>query len=126
MSEQLLRTAEVGGMHPQMGAPRPRARWRGILVDAAGVISAAPGALTMSQSFPPTPAAEHAEECFPQLHRAALQTLQVNLGYRCNQSCSHCHVAAGPHRRESMDGETLALIPAVLKARGIGCLDLTG
>jgi radical SAM/Cys-rich protein len=63
---------------------------------------------------------------FPPLRRDALTTLQVNLGYRCNQSCSHCHVNAGPTRTEQMDAETLALIVPVLKARGLHCLDLTG
>lgn len=63
---------------------------------------------------------------FPALLRGRLDTLQVNLGYRCNQSCSHCHVSAGPGRTEMMDGATLALVPAVLQARGIGSLDLTG
>jgi len=63
---------------------------------------------------------------FPALQRAALTTLQVNLGYRCNQACSHCHVAAGPTRSEQMDDATLALIPPVLAARRISTLDLTG
>ena len=63
---------------------------------------------------------------FPALRRARLETLQVNLGYRCNQSCLHCHVNAGPHRTEMMDDATLALIPQVLAARGLRTLDLTG
>ena len=63
---------------------------------------------------------------FPALRRRALSTLQVNLGYRCNQSCLHCHVNAGPTRTEMMDAATLALIPQVLRARGIRALDLTG
>jgi len=63
---------------------------------------------------------------FPSLRRGALTTLQVNLGYRCNQACRHCHVDAGPTRTESMDAATLALIAPVLEARGIPCLDLTG
>jgi uncharacterized Fe-S cluster-containing radical SAM superfamily enzyme len=33
---------------------------------------------------------------FPPMHARRLQTLQVNLGYKCNQSCLHCHVNAGP------------------------------
>jgi MoaA/NifB/PqqE/SkfB family radical SAM enzyme len=53
---------------------------------------------------------------FPALKRGRLDTLQVNLGYRCNQSCLHCHVNAGPNRTESMDSATLALIPQVLAA----------
>ncbi|MFO0014964.1 MAG: arsenosugar biosynthesis radical SAM (seleno)protein ArsS [Synechococcaceae cyanobacterium] len=63
---------------------------------------------------------------FPPLRRDRLTTLQVNLGYRCNQACSHCHVEAGPHRREMMDRATVELIPAVLQARGLERLDLTG
>ena len=63
---------------------------------------------------------------FPALRRSMLNTLQVNLGYRCNQACSHCHVNAGPARTEMMDRRSIALIPEVLKARSIACLDLTG
>lgn len=63
---------------------------------------------------------------FPAIRRHALTTLQVNLGYRCNQSCVHCHVNAGPNRTEMMDDAHLALIPQVLKARQISTLDLTG
>lgn len=63
---------------------------------------------------------------FPAIRRARLDTLQVNLGYKCNQSCLHCHVNAGPNRTEMMDAETLALIPRVLAARSLRTLDLTG
>ena len=63
---------------------------------------------------------------FPDLNRDQLITLQINLGYRCNQSCVHCHVNAGPTRTEMMDSETLKLIPEVLTARNITTLDLTG
>lgn len=63
---------------------------------------------------------------FPPLQRDLLTTLQVNLGYRCNQTCVHCHVNAGPTRTEMMDADTLALIPEVLQARRIQVLDLTG
>ena len=63
---------------------------------------------------------------FPALRRSRLDTLQVNLGYKCNQSCLHCHVNAGPNRLEMMDAATMALIPEVLAARGLGTLDLTG
>lgn len=77
----------------------------------------------MLPRFPPV---ENLSAPFPALARTALTTLQVNLGYRCNQACSHCHVNAGPTRTEMMDGATLALVPLVLAARGIGSLDLTG
>jgi radical SAM/Cys-rich protein len=63
---------------------------------------------------------------FPAISRKPLDTLQVNLGYKCNQRCLHCHVNAGPTRTEMMDAEMIALIPSVLKARDIQTLDLTG
>ncbi len=63
---------------------------------------------------------------FPPLRRRALTTLQVNLGYRCNQSCLHCHVNAGPGRTERMADANIDLIPRVLSARGLPTLDLTG
>jgi len=63
---------------------------------------------------------------FPSLSRHQLTTLQINLGYRCNLACVHCHVNAGPNRKEMMGSETLALIPLVLTARNITTLDLTG
>jgi radical SAM/Cys-rich protein len=63
---------------------------------------------------------------FPALRRRRLETLQVNLGYTCNQSCLHCHVNAGPNRTEQMDGETIDLVLRVLAARGVTTLDLTG
>ncbi len=63
---------------------------------------------------------------FPALQRRALSTLQINIGYQCNQSCLHCHVNAGPNRKEMMSDQTLALIPQVIQARGIQVLDITG
>ena len=63
---------------------------------------------------------------FPRLRRGRLETLQVNLGYRCNQSCLHCHVAAGPDRSEQMSEETVAAVLAVLERQDIASLDLTG
>jgi radical SAM/Cys-rich protein len=64
---------------------------------------------------------------FPALRRKRLDTLQVNLGYRCNQSCLHCHVNAGPNRTEQMDDATIELVLAVLSARPeLTTLDITG
>ena len=63
---------------------------------------------------------------FPPIRRGTLQTLQVNLGYKCNQSCLHCHVNAGPNRTEMMDAETAALVLEVLRVRAVATLDLTG
>ena len=63
---------------------------------------------------------------FPAIRRKSLDTLQVNLGYQCNQTCLHCHVNAGPNRTEMMDGATVALVLDVLRARLPATLDLTG
>lgn len=63
---------------------------------------------------------------FPVISRDALTTLQVNLGYKCNQACFHCHVNASPTRTEMMDAATIADVVALLKAAKITTLDLTG
>jgi len=63
---------------------------------------------------------------FPPLKRADLQVLQVNLGYLCNLSCTHCHVNAGPKRTELMDKSTIDTVLEVIKKRGVKTLDLTG
>ncbi|HEX2725209.1 MAG TPA: radical SAM protein, partial [Beijerinckiaceae bacterium] len=63
---------------------------------------------------------------FPALRRSRLTTLQVNLGYRCNQACFHCHVNAGPTRTEAMGGEMIDLVVDVLERQRIGTLDITG
>jgi len=63
---------------------------------------------------------------FPTIYRRTLEILQVNLGYKCNMSCLHCHVNAGPTRTEMMGVDTLALIPQVLAAGDLNTLDLTG
>jgi radical SAM/Cys-rich protein len=63
---------------------------------------------------------------FPALRRAALETLQVNLGYKCNQSCVHCHVNAGPTRTEMMAPETVAEVLGFLETTQLKTLDITG
>ena len=63
---------------------------------------------------------------FPPLYRESVDTLQVNLGYRCNQQCLHCHVNAGPNRKEQMAPETVDTIIALLANGRINTLDLTG
>ncbi len=66
------------------------------------------------------------ETDFPPLRRARLTTLQANLGYRCNQACLHCHVAASPKRTEEMSWETMALLLEFARQQGIHQFDLTG
>jgi radical SAM/Cys-rich protein len=63
---------------------------------------------------------------FPPIRRGRLDTLQVNVGYRCNQSCVHCHVNAGPNRTEEMARETVDAVLAFLAARRVPTLDITG
>ncbi|MFN9029232.1 MAG: arsenosugar biosynthesis radical SAM (seleno)protein ArsS [Betaproteobacteria bacterium] len=63
---------------------------------------------------------------FPPLRRRRVETLQVNLGYTCNQTCTHCHVNAGPSRTEQMSRETIDTVLDVLVAKDIRTLDLTG
>jgi radical SAM/Cys-rich protein len=63
---------------------------------------------------------------FPEIRRARLTTVQANLGYVCNQTCFHCHVNAGPNRKEVMQRETIEDILAFLRGAGIETLDLTG
>lgn len=63
---------------------------------------------------------------FPTVHRAPLETLQVNLGYLCNQTCLHCHVNAGPKRKEVMTRETIDQVIAFIDSSGVKTLDLTG
>ena len=66
------------------------------------------------------------ETDFPAIRRGQLTTLQVNLGYRCNQSCLHCHVNAGPNRKEMMSADTIETVIEFLRAGKIETLDLTG
>jgi radical SAM/Cys-rich protein len=63
---------------------------------------------------------------FPALRRGRTETLQVNLGYKCNQSCLHCHVNAGPTRTEMMSRETLADVLVFLEIGKVKKLDVTG
>jgi radical SAM/Cys-rich protein len=66
------------------------------------------------------------ETGFPRIRRERLDTLQLNLGYLCNLACVHCHVNAGPTRKELMDRATMELALEVATRHGVGTLDLTG
>lgn len=56
----------------------------------------------------------------------ALEVLQINVGYMCNQVCEHCHVDAGPDRKEIMAPETMEQCLEVIRSTGAHTLDLTG
>lgn len=66
------------------------------------------------------------ETVFQAIRRQSLAIVQANLGYRCNQSCLHCHVAASPQRSEAMDWETMATMLAFMRRHAVPTLDLTG
>ena len=63
---------------------------------------------------------------FPHIQRNDLSILQVNLGYKCNQRCLHCHVNASPNRTEMMDRVNVDHIINFAKHNNIKTVDLTG
>ncbi|MFK7963343.1 MAG: arsenosugar biosynthesis radical SAM (seleno)protein ArsS [Burkholderiaceae bacterium] len=63
---------------------------------------------------------------FPAIKRRSVNTLQVNLGYLCNQSCVHCHVNAGPNRTEMMSAQTVDEVLDFARSTKVSLLDLTG
>ena len=68
----------------------------------------------------------HSTADFPIVARLSLEVLQVNLGYRCNQQCIHCHVNAGPERQEMMGEPTIDQVIEFLRSSAVKQLDLTG
>jgi radical SAM/Cys-rich protein len=63
---------------------------------------------------------------FPQIRRNRLETIQVNLGYKCNQRCLHCHVNAGPNRAEMMSQDNIKILLQILQQKPLSTLDITG
>lgn len=63
---------------------------------------------------------------FPAISRNNLEVLQINLGYLCNLSCTHCHVNAGPKRTELMDKHTIKQVLSFIDDHQINTIDLTG
>lgn len=55
-----------------------------------------------------------------------LDTLQMNVGLKCNLACKHCHVESSPARTEAMSRETMAQCLQVVRERGVGTVDITG
>lgn len=60
------------------------------------------------------------------LQPSSLEILQINLGKMCNQTCEHCHVDAGPDRKEIMTRETMRLCLEAIKHSSVNTIDLTG
>ena len=63
---------------------------------------------------------------FPSINKETIDTLQINIGYKCNQACKHCHVNSSPLRTEKMSNEIISLIPKVIDKYKIKTLDITG
>ncbi len=63
---------------------------------------------------------------FPKINKEPIETLQINIGYRCNQACKHCHVNSSPLRTEKMSNEIINLIPKIIDKYKIKTLDITG
>jgi radical SAM/Cys-rich protein len=63
---------------------------------------------------------------FHPLHATEIRILQVNLGYRCNLSCKHCHVESGPERKEVMNRETMDYVLSASNKDSVKTLDITG
>jgi radical SAM/Cys-rich protein len=63
---------------------------------------------------------------YKELKASQVRALQVNLGWRCNQACKHCHLSAGPHRPEQMEPETMEEIIRAVARWSIPVVDLTG
>ena len=63
---------------------------------------------------------------FPDIKKESIDTLQINIGYKCNQACKHCHVNSSPSRTEMMSERILDLIPKIIKKFNIKTLDITG
>jgi radical SAM/Cys-rich protein len=60
------------------------------------------------------------------LRATGIEIFQVNIGKMCNQVCKHCHVDAGPDRKEIMESETMELCLSILASSDIKTVDLTG
>jgi len=66
------------------------------------------------------------EQALPPIQPKKLSILQINIGYMCNQVCAHCHVDAGPDRKEMMSRTTMEECIAVMETNEIETVDLTG
>jgi radical SAM/Cys-rich protein len=80
----------------------------------------------MPLSLAPNRFAQTLERHNLSLHRGRTEILQINVGKKCNQTCAHCHVNAGPARTEIMTGETMHRVLDWLEQTDIPTVDITG
>ena len=66
------------------------------------------------------------KKSFPPINKEPIEILQINIGYKCNQACKHCHVNSSPLRTEKMSDEIISLIPKIIDKYKIKTLDITG
>ena len=83
------------------------------------------GGIFENETLPTFKSSLEKTQNFP-LKPSKLEILQINLGYMCNQVCTHCHVDAGPDRKEIMTKDTLKTCLNLCKSLGVKTLDLTG
>ena len=60
------------------------------------------------------------------LHSLDIETIQVNIGLKCNLECVHCHVVSSPRRKEMMDWETMEHVIAAAEKTNAKLIDITG
>jgi radical SAM/Cys-rich protein len=63
---------------------------------------------------------------FPLIKRKELNTVQINIGLKCNQQCVHCHVNSSPKRTEMMSSKTIESVKSFLISKNIQAIDITG
>ncbi len=85
-----------------------------------------PATLVLEQQIPIVPFEACVRRAGGHLRRDGIDTVQINVGKLCNQSCAHCHVEAGPSRPEIMDRRTAELAIDLVRAAGARCVDITG
>jgi radical SAM/Cys-rich protein len=105
-----------------MGRVLPTLHKRGTELASARAQRIALARLPLSTSF--EEALERAG-LFP-LRPTGIEILQVNVGRRCNQTCRHCHVDAGPDRREMMTDDVLDRVLEIIEQSNVPTVDITG
>ena len=100
-------------------------RQKNVLASSKNQLKLLSGGVFKNGSLPSFKTTLKKTKKFP-LKPSSLEILQINLGYMCNQVCAHCHVDAGPDRKEIMTKETLRMCLNLLKSLDIKTLDLTG
>jgi radical SAM/Cys-rich protein len=100
----------------------PSLKWRGAALASSDTQLQVLAELPLAREFADALATAGLHPLTP----TGIETFQINVGKLCNQTCRHCHVDAGPDRRESMTRETMQLCLNALARTGIPVVDITG